>query len=205
MSNQKNTSLLLPIFGTILFIILYIIATLYYPGGSQVDKNAVGFSWVNNYWCNLLNEKAMNEQPNPAKPIAMFAMFLLCLTLSLFWFLFPKQIEIGIFWKKTIQISGIFSMIVAFFLFSDFDHDWITNIASVFGVIAMLGTFIGLYKNQWTGLFTFGLLNFLLVGVNNYIYYHKELIVFLPVVQKISFITFLSWFCLISWRMYRES
>ncbi len=45
----KNSWLLTPILGSILFVFLYINATLLYPGGSQFDKQSVGFSWTNNY------------------------------------------------------------------------------------------------------------------------------------------------------------
>lgn len=172
------------------FVMVYIIATFFYPGGSQVDKNSIGFSWINNYWCNLLNENAINGQHNPAKPIAMAGMLVLCLTLTFFWFLFPRYINIGKFAKRTIQISGTLSMTIAFLLFTDINHDLITNLASFFGFIATVGTFIGLYKTKWYGLFAFGLLNILFVGLNNYVYYNKELIIYLPVIQKISFATF---------------
>jgi hypothetical protein len=47
-NKTKIILVLIPIFGTILFIVLYIVATLLYPGGSQVDKNSIGFSWMNN-------------------------------------------------------------------------------------------------------------------------------------------------------------
>ncbi|HEV7621655.1 MAG TPA: hypothetical protein VGO09_07980, partial [Flavisolibacter sp.] len=55
-----NLIILSPVFGSFAFIILYIIATIYYPGGSQANNVSKGFSWVHNYWCNLLNEKAIN-------------------------------------------------------------------------------------------------------------------------------------------------
>jgi hypothetical protein len=199
----NNTLVLTPIFGTVIFIVLYIFATLLYPGGSQVDKNSVGFSWINNYWCNLLNEKAINGQPNPAKPIAMTGMFVLCLTLSFFWFLFPRHINLNRNLKLAIQISGTIAMTIAFFLFTNINHDLITNLAAIFGAIATVGTFIGLYKTKWFGLFTFGLLNILLVGLNNYVYYTKGLIIYLPVIQKISFATFLIWICCIDIQLYR--
>ena len=195
--------MLTPIFGTILFVVLYVVATLFYPGGSQADKNSIGFSWINNYWCNLLNENAINGQHNPAKPIAMTSMFVLCLTLTLFWFLFPKHINIGKFAKLTIQISGTLAMTIAFFLFTEINHDLVTNLASIFGLAATVGTFIGLYKTKWYGLFAFGLLNILLVGLNNYVYYHKGLIIYLPIIQKISFATFLLWVCCIDIKLYR--
>lgn len=205
LKKTNNIWVLAPVLGTIIFVMVYIIATFFYPGGSQVDKNSIGFSWINNYWCNLLNENAINGQHNPAKPIAMAGMLVLCLTLAFFWFLFPRYINIGKFAKRTIQISGTLSMTIAFLLFTDINHDLITNLASFFGFIATVGTFIGLYKTKWYGLFAFGLLNILFVGLNNYVYYNKELIIYLPVIQKISFATFLVWVCSIDMNLYRRT
>ena len=201
--NQKKNWILIPIFGTLLFSVLYFISTLYYPGGSQIDKNSIGFSCTNNYWCNLLNDTAINGQPNPAKPIALLGMFVICLTLSFFWYIFPRQITINRNFRLVIQVSGILAMTVAFFLFTHINHDLVTNLASLFGAIAIIGTFIGLYKNNLFGLFIFGLFNILLVGLNNICYYNNELIVYLPVIQKISFAIFLFWICCIDFKLYQ--
>jgi hypothetical protein len=96
-------------------------------------------------------------------------------------------------------------MTISLFLFTTIDHDLITNLASVFGLIATTGTFIGLFKAKWYGLFAFGLLNILLVGLNNYVYYNKGLIVYLPIIQKISFVTFIVWVCSIDIKIYRAT
>jgi hypothetical protein len=202
-NETKSILVLLPILGTLIFVVLYVIATVLYPGGSQVDKNSIGFSWANNYWCNLLNDNAINGQPNPAKPVALTGMFVLCLTLSFFWIIFPKHIYINKNLKRIIQVSGTLAMTVAFFLFTNINHDLITNLASLFGAIATIGTFIGLYQNKLFGLFAFGLFNISLVGVNNVCYYNKELIIYLPVVQKISFALFLIWICYVDINLYR--
>ncbi len=61
-----------------------------YPGGSQVDVNSKGFSWINNYWCNLLNENAISGQHNPGRPIALTGMAVLCFSLSFFLVCFAK-------------------------------------------------------------------------------------------------------------------
>jgi hypothetical protein len=200
----KNIWLLTPFFGTLIFVLLYFVATVFYPGGSQADKNAIGFSWINNYWCNLLNETAINGHPNPAKPIALTGMFVLCCTLSCFWFIFPTQINISKTLQRTIQVSGILAMTVAFFLFTHLNHDLVTNLASSFGAIATIGTFIGLYKNKLFALFAFGLLNILFVALNNLCYYNNDLIVYLPVIQKISFATFLVWVCCINIKLFNR-
>jgi hypothetical protein len=194
----KRIWALTPIFGTVIFAVLYFIATLYYPGGSQFDKNSIGFSWANNYWCNLLNDTAINGQKNTAQPIALTAMVILCLTLIFFWWQFPIYTSLDKKYKFTIQICGTLAMAIGFFLFAKFDHDLITNLASLFGLIATTGTFIGLYKNSWKVLFYFGLINILLVVGNNFLYYNKDLISYLPIVQKITFATFLIWICCIN-------
>lgn len=205
LSKQKNIWVLTPIFGILVFVVLYIVAALLYPGGSQGDKNSVGFSWVNNYWCNLLNTKAINGQYNSAKPVAVTAMIILCFTLSIFWYLFPRHIETGKRLQLIIQISGTLSMINAFLLLANINHDLAINIASSFGAIATIGTFIGLYKNKLYSLFAFGLFIILLIVLNNYFYYTKGLIIYLPVIQKISFAAFLIWICCIDIILYRRS
>lgn len=95
-------------------------------------------------------------------------------------------------------------MTITLLLFTNINHDLITNLASSFGAIATIGTFTGLYKNKWFGLFAFGLLNILFAGLNNLCYYDKELIVYLPVIQKITFATFLIWVCCITTNLYRS-
>ncbi len=107
---------LIPLSGSLLFLLLYFIATLYYPGGDQFDKNTKGFSWTQNYWCNLLNENAINGLPNTARPIALTAMAVLCLTLSIFWYLFPVQVGFKKKERLTIQLSGFIAMIFGWFL-----------------------------------------------------------------------------------------
>lgn len=202
-SKPKGILLLAPIFGTFLFIVLYVVATNLYPGGSQVDKYSKGFSWMNNYWCNLLNDNAINGQPNPAKPVAMTGMFILCVTLLFFWILFPLEINVSKKLKLVIQISGTLTMAIAFLLFTNINHDLVTDLASIFGLIATAGTLTGLKKAKWFGLFRFGLLNILLVALNNYAYYTKGLIIYLPVIQKISFAVFLIWICCVDINLFR--
>jgi hypothetical protein len=203
LDKTKNIWILTPIFGTILFVVLYFVATLLYPGGSQLDKNSIGFSWLNNYWCNLLNEYSINGQPNPAKPVAIIGLIVLCLTLSYFWFLFPRHINFGKYFKLAIQISGAISMSIAFLLFTKINHDFVIDFASAFGFVAIVGTFVGLYKTKHPGLFAFGIINMILIAFNNFFYYSQDLIVYLPVIQKISFGSFLIWICCIDINLYR--
>lgn len=189
-------------YGIILFAIFYIIAANLYPGGSQVNKYSEGFSWTDNYWCTLLNEQAVNGKLNAARPVALAAMFLLCLSLSLFWYIFPQYSDLNKNTKLMIQISGTLAMSITMFLFTSL-HDVVIIVAGFFGIVALLGTFFGLYKNKWHLLLLFGILNLLLIALNNYVYWTNDYIRYLPVIQKISFLSFLIWICCITLNLYR--
>jgi hypothetical protein len=188
----------IPLVGIPLFVLLYICASFYYPGGSQADAQSAGFSWVNNYWCNLLNITAINGQTNAAQPIALTAMVVLCISLAAFWFLFPLISLQKTLPVRIIQFAGIAAMGTAMLLNSSMNHDLITNLASLLGLVAVVGTLIGLRQLKWNRLFWFGTMNLLLVLLNNFLYYNSELIRYLPLVQKISFVAFLVWLFLIS-------
>jgi hypothetical protein len=200
----KNGILLLPLYGIILFACLYIVAAQFYPGGSQADVHTQGFSWLNNYWCNLLNEKAINGQHNPARPIAMVAMVILAPSLGFFWYIFPRQVGFKKGKKRIIQISGIAAMTTGMFLSTAF-HDIVINVASLFGIVAMMGTFAGLYKLKWFKLFWFGIFNLLLIMLNNILYHGDGLMTYLPFVQKITFLFVLLWIGLINLGLYRKA
>ena len=200
---KPNSWLLVPVTGILLFIGLYIVAACYYPGGSQADAHSTGFSWINNYWCNLLNENAINGQRNTARPIALTAMVILSFTLAIFWYLFPVQAGLQKALRITIQVSGVLAALIGLFIFTSY-HDTITNLASLCGLIATTGTFIGLYKLKWTKLFGLGILNLLLVAINNLLYYSNGLLSYLPLVQKITFLSFLVWICGITIGLYRK-
>jgi hypothetical protein len=199
-SKQQNVLVfwrLLPLFGSVLFILLYIIATLYYPGGTYLNNGSQGFSWTQNYWCNLLSEKAINGQPNPARPIALTAMAVLGLTLGFFWYEFPRWAKFKTKERYIVQTSGFLSMVIGLFVITSI-HDTIINVAGVFGLVALTGTLIGLWKLGWRGLFYMGIVVVGLIGLNNLLYYQKNLMYYLAVVQKITFLYFLLWVCSIN-------
>jgi hypothetical protein len=185
-------------------VLLYFTATLKYPGGTQLDKESNGFSWTQNYFCNLLNENAINGQKNTAQPIALTAMGVLCVTLALFWYILPMHAPTGKTSKCIMQISGILSMFIASFLYTKY-HDMVINSACFFGLIAILGTFNVLKKLQWKGLFWMGIFSLILFLLNNILYYGHGLLFYLPVVQKITFVYFLLWICCIQLQVYRTA
>jgi hypothetical protein len=202
MTKQNSRWALTPIGGIIIFVLLYIIATTLYPGGNQADKNTSGFSWLHNYWCNLLNGTAMNGAVNNAKPVAMIALLALSITLASFWYLLAMVMPFSRLHKNLLLGSGISSAIAGIFIFTPY-HDVFINISGIMAIIAFVLLMRALYKNSWFVLFYTGLFNIGLILLNNYIYYTKNGLAYLPVVQKISFIIFLGWLCCINWRLYK--
>lgn len=202
---SNKFQLVLPIVGIIVFVTLYILASLQYPGGSQADPASKGFSWMNNYFCNLLNETAINGKPNLGQPFALASLIILALSLALFWWSLPNYLPLSQFQSKLIRITGVSSMITACLLFTKFNHDLITNTASLFGLIAILTSMWALYQHKLMTIFIFGLFNLLLVLINNWLYYDPSLIKYLPLVQKISFASVLIWMiCInINWFLIR--
>jgi hypothetical protein len=194
--------LLVPIFGICLFVILFFASTFLYPGGNQLDKNLKGFSFLNNYWCDLLSIEAKNGQPNLARPLAISAWVMLCFTLSFFWQRIPGFLCIPDMMKKTIRICGITTMAVAALMFTQM-HNIVIHISALTGCLASLATFIGLFKTRLYNFFYFGLISFILMGMNYCMMVFGVFISYLPLIQKITFTVILMCICFICQSLYK--
>lgn len=51
----------------VISVVLIIIATLVYPGGSLFDKNSIGFQWSENFFSNLFGATALNGSTNASR------------------------------------------------------------------------------------------------------------------------------------------
>jgi hypothetical protein len=177
--------------GIALSMILLFTATRLYPGGSQLDKNAIGFDWANNYLCNLFNEKAVNGASNPARFWAIGGMFLLCASIALFFSRFSKKIP-----KKMdaniIQYSGISAMFCTFFLVTSY-HDLMTIFASTFGLLTIFYITVYTFISKLTFFKYLSVFCLLILYLNNYIYYTQNLLHLLPILQKVSLLSIIIW------------
>ena len=189
----RHQWLILPILGMMGFVVLYILAALYYPGGSWIAPGKSGFSFWNNYLCDLLDEVAINGQLNTGSIYARAALGVLCGSLLFLWvctpFLFRNRS-----WKTWVMwLSGIFALITTMLLSSG-KHDLTVRIAGFFGVIALLTAFAELRRAGYLALMRFGYLCLFVLLGNYYIYETGSGIQSLPVIQKITFSCFIIWF-----------
>lgn len=203
LKKPDSTYIIIPLAGICLFILLYIAAAFLYPGGNEYDGSAKGFSWQNNYWCELLNSYAENKEINPARPVAIIGMAVLALSLVMFWYHIPKLFNFRSYLNITIRTAGILSMAVLPFLFTG-SHDAVINIAGTLGITSMIVVLVGLYQIRFYSLFFLGIICIILCFVNNYIYYTTNWLPQLPVIQKITFIFFLSWFGCLNIQLYKK-
>lgn len=191
---QKNNHVFnwIPTIGISLFFGIYWYAATLYPGGSQLNAHSVGFDWVNNYWCDLLGAKGTNGQLNPARPIAIIAMAILCLSLIQFFWQFSNTLAASRLWARFINICGAIAMFFSLLIFTKY-HDLMIILASLFGLPVVIGIIKGIYQSNLTAFKISGLICLLLLSANNYIYYTNHLLEWLPLLQKISFLIVLGW------------
>ncbi len=200
--SSNTLQLLIPFAGICLFVFFYLGAAFLYPGGSHKYESATEFSWIYNYWCDLLDIHAKNGLPNTARPVAIMALLILCISMGYFWYYFTLVYNST--GRLIIRYSGIISVLFMMFLFNG-PHDLVINLASLAALIAITGTLLVLYREKMFNLFSLGIFCLVLCLINNYIYYTGNFLNSLPVVQKISFFFFLLWFCLIDIQIYKKS
>lgn len=175
-----------------IFAALYYYSSTLYPGGSQADLSTSGFDWVHNYWSDLMNETGRNEQPNPAEPYAITAMVIMCIGLMIFFIQFAARFSDHRFWKYIIQISGTLAMICAILTFTQY-HATMIALSSFFGLFLLIGVIREVYKSDMTLMKIGGMLCVFLFVINNYIYFSRNFVDILPLLQKITFAIVLIW------------
>jgi len=116
-------------------VILIVIATLSYPGGSLLDKNSIGFGWSKNFLSNLFETKAINGSENPGWIWALIGMAFHSVGYGFFFINMSKKMS-------SIQLANVFKFIGA------------TNILFIFliatplhdlGTISIILTLVGLF------------------------------------------------------------
>lgn len=128
----KNYSVLICLVTSVIFIV---IATLFYPGGSLLDKNSIGFDWSKNFLSNLFAPKAINGSENNGRIWALFGMAFHAVGYGIFFINMSKKIASKL-WATILKYIGIANIIFIFLIATPL-HD--------VGVISILLTLLGLF------------------------------------------------------------
>ncbi len=166
-------------------VILFYVSTLYYPGGSNWNKNSIGFDWRYNYITNLFNPIAINGEINGSVPWAIAAMFLLCVGFGLFFIDTAQKITTPSS-SRIIKWGGTLSMLFAFLAVTPW-HDLMVTISNVLVMLSLFYITVHLFKSKFLML---GILSSLCLGsiyLGSTMYYTQLWLEWLPVVQKTVF------------------
>ena len=116
-------------------VILIVIATLAYPGGSLLDKNSLGFDWSKNFISNLFATKAINGSENPGRIWAIIGMAFHSVGYGIFFINMSKKMS-SRQGANILKFIGATNIIFIFLIATPL-HD--------LGVISIILTLIGLF------------------------------------------------------------
>ena len=190
---HKNWKYALPLGSIVMFVILYLLSAFEYPGGSWVHPGQEGFSWRYNYLCDLLDTRAIDGTLNSGRYWARAALAVLCLGLAWLWYYLPGLTKGSPRFKVLIRFSGLAAFATTVFLSSG-THDITVRLAGAFGLVGLCSLLVGLWRQGRKALALFGVWCLAIFLLNYAIYETGNFLRFLPVIQKITFVSFLAWF-----------
>jgi hypothetical protein len=117
-------------------VILMIVASQLYPGGSILDKNSPGFQWNKNFISNLFGSKALNGSDNPSRVWAIIGMAFHSIGFGLFFFHMARKMPSSHAATVLRVVGG--ADIVCNFLIATPLHDQMVTISST---LSLLGLF----------------------------------------------------------------
>jgi hypothetical protein len=119
----------------VISVILIVLATVVYPGGSLLDKNSIGFDWSKNFLSNLFATRAINGAENPGWIWALIGMAFHSVGYGIFFINMSKKIP-SRQWANILKFIGAANIIFIFLIATPL-HD--------VGVISIILTLIGLF------------------------------------------------------------
>lgn len=118
----------------VISLVLIVIASSLYPGGSLLDKNSIGFGWSKNFVSNLFAAKAINGSENSGRIWAVIGMAFQSVGYGIFFIHMSKKIASS--WANILKYIG-FANILFIFLIATPLHD--------VGTISIVLTLFGLF------------------------------------------------------------
>ncbi len=119
----------------VISVVLIVIASLAYPGGSLLYKNSIGFDWSQNFLSNLFAKKAINGSENPGRIWAIIGMAFHSVGYGVFFINMSKKIS-SKQWANILKFIGAANIIFIFLIATPL-HD--------LGTISIILTLVGLF------------------------------------------------------------
>lgn len=178
--------------GLIISMLLLVIATWHYPGGSTADPASVGFYWAHNYFSNLLNPVAINGDANPARYWAVAAVFFLSLSMATFFYRFAQRIPYRGS-ARVVRWGGITAALAGMLVSIPSQHDIMVLISGVCTLLVFfyLMVLVMPSRHRWLKIASVVFLS--LFYLTSGIYFSGYMLYLLPVLQKLMLLAQMVW------------
>ncbi len=202
-SPRKAYRRLLPLGAMALFVVFYLLAAWHYPGGSWVEPGREGFSFRNNYLCDLLDTRAVGGALNTGRYWARASLGVLCAGLCYLWVYLPALAG-GPAWNRPLMRLGALAALVTTVFLSAGTHDITVRIAGGFGGLALVSAIVGLWQGGRRVAALFGAWCLVVFLLNYALYETGSYLRALPLIQKVTFLSFIGWFAWLDLELYRQ-
>ena len=170
----------------VISVILMVISTLVYPGGSLPDKNSSGFDWSKNFISNLFAAKAINGSENPSRIWALIGMGLHSVGYGIFFINMSKKITAK-HAANILKYIGAVNMIFSFLIVTSL-HDAMVIISSTLFLIGLFYITVFILKTR-LHLLKFSCIICLLIFYYTLYLYGTGNWGLLAIMQKVTFIS----------------
>jgi len=188
----------LPTIGVLVSFGLLAAAAARYPGGTHLAADTVGYRWTENFLCPLFAPQALNGADNGARPFAIVALLLLCVSLGVLFFVISRSTDSRLH-RKAIEIGGIGTAAYSMFVVTPI-HDLVINIGFGFGAVALLAVGHLMWLERRKGLLHWGLVVLALKGASAVSYYGNVCFDWLPLLQKAGIVVGVGWLLAVRYR-----
>lgn len=169
----------------VLSLVLIVIATLVYPGGSMLNKNSIGFDWSKNFISNLFAAKAMNGSYNTSRIWAISGTILHSVGFGIFFIHMSKKIP-SRHAATVLIIIGIATILFNFLIATPL-HDIMLVISSTLSLTGLFYITVFILKTKLHLLKLFCIICLLTFYFTLYLYGSGNWGL-LAIMQKVSFI-----------------
>lgn len=164
-------------------VILIVIATLVYPGGSLLDKNAVGFDWTKNFISNLFEAKAVNGLENPSRIWAIIGIAFHSVGFGIFFIHMSKKMPAKQA-ANVLKLIGIANILFTFLIVTPL-HDEMIILSSTLFLIGLFYITVYILKTK-LHLFKFACVICLLIFYFSLYLYGSRNWDLLAIMQKVT-------------------
>ncbi|TAE79932.1 MAG: hypothetical protein EAY81_10885 [Bacteroidetes bacterium] len=178
--------------GIAVALLLLVMASFTYPGGTPSNPLTVGYRFTENYISHLLEINALNGQANTARPWAVAGVLLFGITIGLSMVEFAKKIPLKSA-SVVITYGGLLLTLLGVLVTIPSLHHLVVTLSSIISLIVFFYITVMLIKSKLTTLKVLSVLFLMAHYVACYQFFTRSYLEHLPLMQKIIHISQVFW------------